>query len=376
MTGTPWDLLGRVAPPDDLADGPPLQGLGRATQLVGSFSLLGGLIGTINLGVPGVLRPGGWTVLYTLVMATLVLIGVLMLLGRRMAGALLPVLVVSGQLVYVVVAFCVVDAARYATPLMLLFSVVAGAVVLGPRGVTVSCLLLVPVLAVTMRPVYLDDPLGLAVQVAVHAAVLVITALAVFLLRRRAEDLLARTWELSRTDDLTRLPNRRQLTERAPALVGRAARGHEMLAVLVLDVDRFKQVNDEHGHAVGDDVLRAVGAALLAEVRVDEIAARTGGEEVVVVACVPDVAEATLLAQRLQSAVRGCASPVAVTCSLGLAVARPPAGVDPTAWLWHRVGVADGAMYRAKRGGRDRLVVDEPTVEVHVPSDSVLDGRA
>ena len=128
--------------------------------------------------------------------------------------------------------------------------------------------------------------MGLAVQVAVHAAVLIVTAIAVFFLRRRAEELLARTWELSRTDELTGLPNRRQLTERAPALVARAQRDGHLLAVVVLDIDRFKQVNDDHGHTVGDDVLRAVGAAVRAEVRADELAARTGGEEVVVVACV------------------------------------------------------------------------------------------
>ena len=138
----------------------------------------------------------------------------------------------------------------------------------------------------------------------------------------------------------------------------------------MLDVDRFKQVNDAHGHTVGDDVLRAVGAAVRAEVRADELAARTGGEEVVVVACVPDVAEATRLARRLQDAVRGSDGPVQVTCSLGLAVDHPPAGVDPPSWLWHRVGIADGAMYRAKREGRDRLVVAGSR------SGAALDGTA
>ena len=183
---------------------------------------------------------------------------------------------------------------------MLLFSVVAGAMVLRPLAFVLANALLLPVLWLAMAPQYEGDPVGLAVQVAVHAAVLIITALAVFFLRRRAEELLARTWELSRTDELTGLPNRRQLTERAPALVARAQRDGHMLAVVVLDVDRFKQVNDDHGHTVGDDVLRAVGAAVRAEVRADELAARTGGEEVVVVACVPDAAEATRLARRLQ----------------------------------------------------------------------------
>jgi diguanylate cyclase (GGDEF)-like protein len=357
MTGAAWGVVGRAVPPDDPAEGSG-QGLGRPAPLIGWFSLLGGVLGTVNLGVEGVLRPGAWTVLYALVMASLVALGVGLLLTRTLARALLPLVVLNGHLVYVVVSFCVVDAERYSTPLMLLFSVLTGSLVLGTRTFVLNCLLVVPVLAVTMAPRYDADAVGLVVQVAVHSSILVITAIAVFLLRRRAEHLLERTWQLSRTDELTGLPNRRMLTERATELVARARRSGRMLAVLVLDVDRFKAVNDEHGHAVGDAVLREVGRALLSEVRADELAARTGGEEVVVVACVPDVAEATRLAQRLQAAVRDCPSPVPVTCSMGLAVERPPAGVDAPAWVWHRVGVADGAMYRAKQEGRDRVVVD------------------
>lgn len=357
MSATTWGRLGRTAPDDERPERAALEGLARPAHLIGWFSLLGGLLGTVNLAVDGVLRPGAWTVLYAAVMAALVLLGGALLVTRTLASWLLPLVVLNGHLVYVVVAFCVVDAERFSTPLMLLFSVLTGSLVLGLPMFVLNCLLVVPVLAVTMGPRY-DEPVGLAVQVAVHASVLVITAIGVFLLRCRAEQLLERTWQLSRTDELTGLPNRRRVTERATELVARARRSGDMLAVLVLDVDRFKSVNDEHGHAVGDAVLREVGRALMAQVRADEMAARTGGEEMLVVACVPDVAEGTRLAQRLQSAVRGCASPVPVTCSMGLAVDRPPPGVDAAAWLWHRVGVADGAMYRAKQEGRDRVVVD------------------
>jgi diguanylate cyclase (GGDEF)-like protein len=361
MSGTPWERRERVgdAGPASAA----LDSLARPAQLIGWFSLLGGLLGTVNLGVDGVLRPGGWTLLYAGVMTALVLLGATLLLTRGLAPRLLPLVVLSGHLVYVVVTFCVVDAELFATPLMLLFSVLTGSLVLGLRTFVLNCLLVVPVLAVAMSPRY-DDPVGLGVQVVVHASILVITAVGVFLLRRRAEQLLERTWQLSRTDELTGLPNRRQVSERAPELVARARRSGEMVAVLVLDVDRFKSVNDEHGHAVGDAVLREVGRALMAEVRADELAARTGGEEMLVVACVPDLVEATRLAQRLQEAVRGCASPVPVTCSTGLAVGRPPAGADAAGWLWHRVDVADGAMYRAKREGRDRVVVDGARADV------------
>ena len=337
----------------------PHRGLMRAPQLIGWFALLGGLVGSINMFVDGVLRPGTWTLLYGAVMVALFVLGAILLTSRRMAPALLPLVVLNGHLVYAVVVWCVTDASLYATPVMVLFSVVTGALVLSRRAFVGSCVVLVPVLVLALYPRYADDRAGLTVQVVVHSAVLIITAVALYLLRRRAEVLLERTWMLSRTDELTGLPNRRQVTERAADLVARVQREHAMLSVLVLDVDRFKQVNDEHGHAVGDAVLAAVGAALAQQVRSDELAARTGGEEMVVLACVPDAGEATRLAQRLQAAVRAADSPVPVTCSLGLAVERPPTGVDPAAWVWHQVSVADGAMYRAKREGRDRLVVEE-----------------
>lgn len=331
----------------------------KAPQLIGWFALLGGLLGSVNLFVAGVLRPGVWTLIYGAVMVGLFVLGAFLITSRRMASRLLPLVVLNGHVIYVVVVWCVTDAGRYATPVMLLFSVVTGALVLQRAAFVVSCVVLLPVLAFALYPRYPDDRVGLVVQVVVHSAVLVITAVSLYLLRRRAEELLERTWRLSRTDELTGLPNRRQVTERAPDLVARVQREHAMLSVLVLDVDRFKQVNDEHGHAVGDAVLAAVGAALAQQVRADELAARTGGEEMVVLACVPDAGEATRLAQRLQAAVRSADSPVPVTCSLGLAVERPPAGADPATWVWHQVGVADGAMYRAKREGRDRLVVED-----------------
>jgi diguanylate cyclase (GGDEF)-like protein len=126
---------------------------------------------------------------------------------------------------------------------------------------------------------------------------------------------------------------------------------------MVLDLDHFKQVNDAHGHAAGDAVLRAVSRSLTATVRPADLLARTGGEEIVVVGMVSDSDEAARLGERLRAAVAETRSDDGhgVTVSIGLALVRPVDGEDATASLWRLIDRADAAMYDAKRSGRDRV---------------------
>jgi diguanylate cyclase (GGDEF)-like protein len=127
---------------------------------------------------------------------------------------------------------------------------------------------------------------------------------------------------------------------------------------MVLDLDHFKRLNDAHGHAAGDAVLRAVAGSLTAAVRPHDIVARTGGEELVVLGLVGDPDEAAHLAERLRSAVATSrtAHGHAVTASIGIALTRPVDGEPPTDALWRLVDRADAAMYAAKQQGRDRVV--------------------
>jgi diguanylate cyclase (GGDEF)-like protein len=160
------------------------------------------------------------------------------------------------------------------------------------------------------------------------------------------------------TDLVTGVHNHRYLQERLRQEVARSARSHSPLAVLMMDLDRFKAVNDRHGHADGDRVLHNIGAAILGQVRTTDVVARYGGDEFVVV--MPDTSndEAQLVAQRVVSAILerrhelSDASHVSVGVSAGLALY--PEDGRTTAQL---LATADAAMYEAKRGsgrGLDR----------------------
>ncbi|MDQ1683082.1 MAG: hypothetical protein QOH99_1623, partial [Frankiaceae bacterium] len=128
------------------------------------------------------------------------------------------------------------------------------------------------------------------------------------------------------------------------------------------DIDRFKRVNDDFGHAGGDAVLRAVGSALRASVRQSDFAARIGGEEFVVVLPDADAEGAGVVAGRVRLALSLVVLPDGrpLTASFGIAVVAPSdAGADS---LMHR---ADEAMYLAKQAGRDRVMVaDAPTIAI------------
>lgn len=161
---------------------------------------------------------------------------------------------------------------------------------------------------------------------------------------------------LSRTDRLTELSNRRHGEERLQAEMETARRHQQPLAVLMLDVDHFKQVNDQHGHGAGDAVLQELARRMQGILRLGDIAARWGGEEFLVVLPNTALTGAIALAERYLQIVRDVpvtihnAQPCAVTVSIGVTDA---AGLDFDAVLRQ----ADEALYRAKREGRDCLRV-------------------
>lgn len=159
----------------------------------------------------------------------------------------------------------------------------------------------------------------------------------------------------ARTDSLTGLVNRRRFSEAAAAEWGRSLRYGRPSSLILFDLDRFKQVNDEHGHAAGDMVLQQVAEVCQFEIRDFDLLARIGGEEFAVL--LPETgAEAALgLAERL----RRCIERLEVKTPKG--VLRPTAsfGVAPLALEGHdwteALDLADGALYRAKENGRNRV---------------------
>jgi diguanylate cyclase (GGDEF)-like protein len=169
---------------------------------------------------------------------------------------------------------------------------------------------------------------------------------------------------LARTDPLTGTLNRLALDEELARLF-RA--GPAALAVLMLDVDHFKRINDRHGHAGGDRVLTALVACVGARLRAGDVLGRVGGEEFLVLLPGADLAAALALAEALRGAVAGLhmaldGEPQAITLSLGVAV-RQPHEDDPAALVRR----ADRALYAAKREGRNRVAVPPP--------EALADGR-
>ena len=161
----------------------------------------------------------------------------------------------------------------------------------------------------------------------------------------------------SRTDALTRIPNRLAFDLRLAGAWARAAEDRSCLALLMIDLDHFKQLNDTRGHPFGDDCLRVVAAGLKGAMRTaSDEAFRYGGEEFVVLLPETDRAGALVTATRLLQRVRELVildgdAEVRLTCSIGVAAHRPSDGGDPALLLRQ----ADDALYRAKSEGRNRF---------------------
>ncbi|MCB1002685.1 MAG: sensor domain-containing diguanylate cyclase [Acidimicrobiales bacterium] len=196
--------------------------------------------------------------------------------------------------------------------------------------------------------------LATLVQSAGHAAMSLRTRL-----------LLGEVDRLARHDGLTGLCNRTEFDGALERELSRAQRTGDPLALVLVDLDHFKAVNDTHGHQTGDEVLRQVGAGLEQLVRREDVAARYGGEEFVVLLPGVDAAGGVAFAERVRSGLREAVDAVALTVSAGVA-SYPENALDVDAL----VGRADAALYAAKRGGRDRVVASDVSTRPAVVADA------
>src|SRR5471032_1924823 len=176
----------------------------------------------------------------------------------------------------------------------------------------------------------------------------------------RLRDNVQMSIEMAITDALTSLFNRRYMEMHLATLVEQAAARGKPIAVLVVDIDFFKSVNDGHGHDAGDDVLREFALRIRKAIRNIDLACRYGGEEFVIVMPETDMAVASMVAERLRRriaaepyTIQQGTRPIKTTISIGIAT-LDTAG-DNVAKLIKR---ADQALYRAKRDGRNRVVPD------------------
>jgi diguanylate cyclase (GGDEF)-like protein len=180
--------------------------------------------------------------------------------------------------------------------------------------------------------------------------------------------------ELSSRDPLTGLANRRHFEVALSREVDRVARAGEPALVLMCDIDRFKAVNDTHGHAAGDLVIQSVAQSLLECVRPMDTVARFGGEEFAIVLpnCPPTFGQQ--VAERIRRKVEqrvvsiGVSQTLGVTISIGGAYA--PQWVRSSATLW--IERADQQLYRAKAEGRNRACLETPPVSLVSAEEKVM----
>jgi diguanylate cyclase (GGDEF)-like protein/PAS domain S-box-containing protein len=176
----------------------------------------------------------------------------------------------------------------------------------------------------------------------------------------------ARLRDLATRDPLLQIYNRRHFFDLAAHEAERAKRYARPLSVAMIDVDHFKQVNDRHGHAVGDQVLAAIAAACAASVRTNDVLARYGGEELVVLLPETDIGGAEPVVERLRAAIEGSviptdAGPVRATVSAGVVERRQGESLESM------LVRADRALYRAKQSGRNRVIADEASRVLATP---------
>ncbi|PSL36375.1 sigma-B regulation protein RsbU (phosphoserine phosphatase) [Planomicrobium soli] len=168
--------------------------------------------------------------------------------------------------------------------------------------------------------------------------------------KQELEELNAQLQGMTETDSLTGLKNRRYLDEQLLQLTGESSETGEPLTLLVVDIDHFKQVNDTYGHPVGDSVLQELAGKLQNETRDQDIVARMGGEEFVIVLPATDSDGALKMAERIRENIEhGEWKHVNITVSIGVAVYE--SGDNP-AGLFSK---ADEALYRSKSSGRNRV---------------------
>jgi len=164
----------------------------------------------------------------------------------------------------------------------------------------------------------------------------------------------------AQTDPLTGVLNRRSLIERLDAASARARARGLPIAVLFIDLDHFKQINDSFGHQAGDACLRAIIPPIHAELRQSDAVGRYGGEEFVVILSSADAVAAMPIAQRILERIAGLTvpgygKPIRLTCSIGVA-----ASDTSSVWGENLIAQADAAVYVAKRLGRNQVQVAAP----------------
>jgi diguanylate cyclase (GGDEF)-like protein len=175
------------------------------------------------------------------------------------------------------------------------------------------------------------------------------------------EDELATT---SITDPLTRLRNRRHIYQRLEEELARSSRHHLPFALLLIDVDHLKDINDRGGHDAGDRALVCVGDTLRNTCRSTDLPARYGGDEFVVLLPSTSAGQALGLCERIRESLRHCSAGLPIPLTVSIGIAEPGETISSAEKLF---AAADSALYVAKEAGRDRAVLADAR-EIEPPS--------
>lgn len=297
----------------------------------------------------GVLTPWtGWWVLGLL--AGLAFMYEVLIRRRLQAGTTHPAITVLAGFVLntIVTAVAAVITGGPASPLLpwIVIPIVSLAGRFDARGVWCGA----GFVGLAIAAVVATDPAAFADDPAPAIAVLPL-ALSLGVFAAAMMDAERRQRTRSALDPLTGLLNRTSLLSRFEELAEQARLSGDSVALVVLDIDRFKRINDTHGHARGDAVLRALAAAIRGELRSFELAYRLGGEEFLIVLPGVDLEHGAGVAERLRRRIAALRPDgVDVTASLGVSAARGDA-VE----FGRLFDAADRALYAAKRAGRDRV---------------------
>lgn len=312
---------------------------------------LSSLLAALAAMDPATMRPGAWTVAFLALIPCTAVFGMLVWFrGAQWGQAQMAVVLVLLDALVLVSVLGNLGRRNAAINLFLLMpSALYAAAMLSRRLVRAHEAVLVVICAAAIAS-GLDSALSSATTSLIPLTGLLTASEMVLFQRCSLERALDEVHTLSITDPLTGLLNRRGLERGLSEVV---LTGES--AVLLLDIDRFKAVNDHHGHAVGDEVLVALARGLRDALHPGDLVARTGGEEFLVLVRHggPDL---HLRAERLRDSVRRVLGRWGCTVSLGAARVVPAA--DPAAALAEATDRADRALYEAKASGRDRSAID------------------
>lgn len=313
----------------------------------------------------------GWWTAFTVTGLALLMVAIRSGWSRRLRDPSLTQLQIRYALACNAAGYAILGEARGITPVILSLILMFGIFGMSPRQLAANMLFALGVFAAAFAAVaWMDEPGRKPELELANAAMIVLvligsTFIAIRLqhIRRRLTrqkhaltGALAQIGHLATHDELTGLVNRRRMVELMAVERLRCTRNARPLILALLDLDHFKHINDSHGHAVGDQVLRGFAATVQATLRSTDVLARWGGEEFVLMLYDTDADSAAPLLERVRQAVHALDTQSAgrslhVTVSIGLAIGEPGESVE------HILERADEALYLAKAQGRNRVVV-------------------